>query len=135
VVAWFIHRRIASDQPREVVAPFALIFGWILVAPWVFAWYTAVAWAALTQVPRNRMTRWVTIVTVMLALFLSTGGEAALGRLCERRGLRVHGDRKRRRAGDRYSSVDARARGRAIGGAGTSADRPGRVRACSGTAS
>ena len=80
VVAWLIHRRIASDQPREVVAPFALTFGWILVAPWVFAWYTAVAWAALTQVPRNRMTRWLTIVTVLLALCLSTGGEAALGR-------------------------------------------------------
>lgn len=80
VVAWLIHRRIASDQPREVVAPFALTFAWILVAPWVFAWYTAVAWAALTQVPRNRMTRWVTIVTVFLALCLSSGGQAALGR-------------------------------------------------------
>ena len=80
VVAWCIHRRIASDQPLEVVAPFALIFAWILVAPWVFAWYTAVAWAALTQVPRNRMTRWLTIVTVFLALFLSSGGQAALRR-------------------------------------------------------
>ncbi len=87
VVAWFIHRRIASDQPREVVAPFALAFAWILVAPWVFAWYTAVAWAALTQVPRNRMTRWLTIVTVFLALCLSSGGQAALGRLCEREAL------------------------------------------------
>jgi hypothetical protein len=84
VVAWFIHRRISSDQPLEVVAPFALTFAWILVAPWVFAWYTAVAWAALTQVPRNRMTRWLTIVTVFLALCLSSGGQAALGRLCER---------------------------------------------------
>ena len=80
VVAWCIHRRIASDQPLEVVAPFALVFAWILVAPWVFAWYTAVAWAALTQVPRNRMTRWLTIVTVLLALFLSSGGQAALRR-------------------------------------------------------
>jgi hypothetical protein len=80
VVAWRIHRRISSDQPLEVVAPFALVFSWILVAPWVFAWYTAVAWAALTQVPRNRMTRWLTIVTVFLALFLSSGGQAALRR-------------------------------------------------------
>jgi hypothetical protein len=80
VVAWKIHRRISSDQPLEVVAPFALIFAWILVAPWVFAWYAAVAWAALTQVPRNRMTRWLTIVTVFLALFLSSGGQAALRR-------------------------------------------------------
>jgi Glycosyltransferase family 87 len=79
-VAWLIRRRIASDQPREVVAPFALTFAWILVAPWVFAWYTAVAWVALTQVPRNRMSRWLAIVTVFLALCLSTGGTAALGR-------------------------------------------------------
>jgi hypothetical protein len=78
VVAWFIFRRISSDQPREVVAPFALTFAWILVAPWVFAWYTAVAWATLTQVPRNRMTRWLTLVTVFLALCLSSGGQAGL---------------------------------------------------------
>jgi hypothetical protein len=76
IVAWLVYRRISSDQPAEVVAPFALTFAWILVAPWVFAWYTAVAWAALTQVPRNRMTRWLTIVTVLLALCLSSGGHA-----------------------------------------------------------
>ena len=70
IVAWLVYRRISSDQPAEVVAPFALTFAWILVAPWVFAWYTAVAWAALTQVPRNRMTRWLTIVTVLLASVL-----------------------------------------------------------------
>ena len=80
VVAALIFRRISSDQPSEIVAPFALTFAWILVAPWVFAWYTAVAWAALTQVPRNRMTRWLTIVTVLLALCLSSGGQAAPGR-------------------------------------------------------
>lgn len=80
VVAWFIYQRISSDQPREVVAPFALTFAWILVAPWVFAWYTAVAWGALTQVPRNRMTRWLTLVTVFLALCLSSGGQAPPGR-------------------------------------------------------
>ncbi len=50
------HRRPAPstsgsppDQPREAVAPFALTFAWILVAPWVFAWYAALAWVALTQ--------------------------------------------------------------------------------------
>ena len=78
-----VHRGLARStggspptSRREVVAPFALTFAWILVAPWVFAWYTAVAWAALTQVPRNRMTRWLTIVTVLLALCLSSGGHA-----------------------------------------------------------
>ena len=74
VVAWLLNQRISADQPREVVAPFVLVFAWILVAPWVFAWYTAVAWVALSQVPRNRMTRWLTLVTVVLALFLSSGG-------------------------------------------------------------
>ncbi len=53
IVAWLIYRRISSDQPAEVVAPFALTFAWILVAPWVFAWYTAVACAAR---PRCRAT-------------------------------------------------------------------------------
>ena len=79
VVAWLIHRRISFDQPREVVWPFALTFAWVLVAPWAFAWYTAVAWVAITQIPRNRMTRWLAIVTVLLALVLSSGGQAALG--------------------------------------------------------
>ncbi len=80
VVAWLIYQRISSDQPREIVAPFALAFAWVIVAPWVFAWYTALAWATLTLVPRNRMTRWLTIVTVFLALWLSGGGQSAPGR-------------------------------------------------------
>lgn len=75
VVAWLIYKRISSDQPREIVAPFALSYAWILVAPWVLAWYTALAWVTLTQVPRNRMTRWLTIVTVVLALMRSGGGQ------------------------------------------------------------
>ncbi len=79
-LAWVIYRRISSDQPREVVAPFALSFAWVLVAPWVFAWYTAIAWATLTLVPRNRMTRWLTIVTVFLALWLSNGGHGPVGK-------------------------------------------------------
>jgi hypothetical protein len=75
IVAWFIYQRISSDQPQEVVAPFALSFAWILVFPWVFPWYTALAWVALTQVPRNRMTRWLTLVTVLLAVWHSGGGQ------------------------------------------------------------
>jgi hypothetical protein len=75
VVAWFIYQRISSDQPQEVVAPFALSFAWILVFPWVFPWYAALAWVALTQVPRNRMTRWLTLYTVLLAVWHSGGGQ------------------------------------------------------------
>jgi hypothetical protein len=81
IVAWLIYQRISSDQPREVVAPFALTFAWILVYPWVFPWYTAIAWVALTQVPRNRMTRWLTIVTVLLAIWHSGGGQHAPGQV------------------------------------------------------
>ena len=81
IVAWLVYLRISSDQPREVVAPFALTYAWILVAPWVFAWYTGIAWVALTQVPRNRMTRWLTLVTVFLALCHSSGGQAVPSRL------------------------------------------------------
>jgi hypothetical protein len=75
VIAFFVYRTISSDQPREVVAPFALTFAWVLAAPWVFPWYTAIAWVTLTQVPRNRMTRWLAIVTVILALTHSSGGQ------------------------------------------------------------
>jgi hypothetical protein len=73
-VAWLISQRISSDQPPEVVGPFAVSFAWILVAPWSMAWYAALAWVTLTQVPRNRMTRWLAIVTVVLALWHSSGG-------------------------------------------------------------
>jgi hypothetical protein len=81
VVAWLVYQRISSDQPREVVAPFALSYAWIVVSPWVFAWYTALPWVALTQVPRNRMTRWLAIVTVLLALWHSSGGWVPPGRV------------------------------------------------------
>jgi hypothetical protein len=70
-----IYRRISADQPREVVAPFAVSFAWILVAPWTMAWYTAIAWVTLSEVPRNRMTRWLALVTVVLAIWHSSGGQ------------------------------------------------------------
>lgn len=76
LIAWLVSQRIAASQPREVVTPFALTFAWIIAAPWALPWYTAPAWATLTQVPRNRMTRWLAIVTTMFALYLSRGGQA-----------------------------------------------------------
>ena len=78
VVAWFIFRRILvrpAPGGRGAVRPDVRL---IIAAPRVFAWYTAVASAALTQVPRNRMTRWLAIVTVFLALCHSSGGQAGL---------------------------------------------------------
>jgi hypothetical protein len=81
ILAWQVNKRISADQPREIVAPFALTYAWVVVSPWVFAWYTALPWVALTQVPRNRMTRWLTIVTVVLALWHSSGGWVPPGRV------------------------------------------------------
>ena len=74
-VAWVIYRRISAEQPREIVAPFAVSFAWILVAPWTMAWYTAIAWVTLSEIPRNRMTRWLALVTVVLAIWHSSGGQ------------------------------------------------------------
>src|SRR5262249_46634058 len=101
VVAWFVYRRISSDQPGEVVAPFALTYAWILVAPWVFAWYTGIAWVALTQVPRNRMTRGLTLVPVSLALCHSSGGQAPPGIRCPRPPCDSHARKKPGRTGHR----------------------------------
>jgi hypothetical protein len=81
VIAWFVLKRISAEQPREIVAPFALTYAWVLMAPWVFAWYTALPWVALAQVPRNRFSRWLTIVTVVLAIWHSSGGWVVPGRV------------------------------------------------------
>ncbi len=81
VVAWMVYRRISADEPPEVVAPFALSFAWILIAPRVLSWYTALPWVMLTQMPRNRMTRWLTIVTFVLAVMHSNGGWVPPGKI------------------------------------------------------
>jgi len=81
VIAWFVLKRISAEQPREIVAPFALTYAWVLMAPWVFAWYTALPWVTLAQVPRNRFSRWLTIVTVVLAIWHSSGGWVPPGRI------------------------------------------------------
>jgi hypothetical protein len=77
VVAVLIYRRISADQPAVVTVPFALCFAWIVVAPWSLPWYAALAWVILALLPRNPMTRWLTLVTVYLALMHSSGGGPA----------------------------------------------------------
>ena len=77
VVAVFIYRRISADQPAVVTVPFALCFAWIVVAPWSLPWYAALAWVIVALLPRNPMTRWLTLVTVFLALMHSSGGGPA----------------------------------------------------------
>ena len=77
LVAYAIYRKFGPDQPAMVTVPFALCFGWIVVAPWALPWYAAVAWVILALVPRNPMTRWLTLVTVYLALMHCSGGGPA----------------------------------------------------------
>ena len=48
-----------------------------VAAPWALPWYAAVAWVILALVPRNPMTRWLTLVTVYLALMHCSGGGPA----------------------------------------------------------
>jgi hypothetical protein len=77
VIAYGIYRTFGADQPAVVTVPFAVSFAWILVAPWSLPWYAAVAWVILALVPRNPMTRWLTLTTVYLALMHCSGGGPA----------------------------------------------------------
>ncbi|MGH6656890.1 MAG: glycosyltransferase 87 family protein [Actinocrinis sp.] len=77
VVAVFMYRRISKEQPAVVTVPFALCFAWIVCAPWSLPWYSALAWVILALLPRNPMTRWLTLVTVFLAVMHSSGGGPA----------------------------------------------------------
>lgn len=74
LLAVLIYRRFSADQPTMVTIPFALSFAWIVVAPWSLPWYTALAWVILALLPRNPMTRWLTLATVYLAVMHSSGG-------------------------------------------------------------
>ena len=77
LIAYAIYRKFGADQPAVVTVPFALTFAWILVAPWSLPWYAASAWVILALVPRNPMTRWLTLATVYLALMHCSGGGPA----------------------------------------------------------
>ncbi|HEV2343356.1 MAG TPA: hypothetical protein VGS97_04630 [Actinocrinis sp.] len=76
MLAVVIYRRFSPDQPTMVTVPFALSFAWIVVAPWSLPWYTVLAWVILALLPRNPMTRWLTLATVYLAVMHSSGGGA-----------------------------------------------------------
>jgi hypothetical protein len=77
LIAYAIYRKFGADQPAVVTVPFALCFAWILVAPWSLPWYAASAWVILALVPRNPMTRWLTLATAYLALMHCSGGGPA----------------------------------------------------------
>ena len=67
-VAWYLYNRLSRDVPAVLAATCALTFAWVLMAPWTLAWYTALAWVTLALLPRNSLTRWLTLVTGVLAL-------------------------------------------------------------------
>ncbi|HEY3869573.1 MAG TPA: polyprenol phosphomannose-dependent alpha 1,6 mannosyltransferase MptB [Actinocrinis sp.] len=75
--AVLIYRRISPEQPAVITVPFALCFAWVIVAPWALPWYAALAWVIVALLPRNPMTRWLTLFTVFLALMHSSGGGPA----------------------------------------------------------
>jgi len=73
-LAWYLYKRLSPDVPTVVAATCALTFAWIVVAPWSLPWYSSIAWVALALLPRNTLTRWLTLATGALSLLHFNGG-------------------------------------------------------------
>ena len=73
-LAWYLYNRLSPDVPAVLAATCALTFAWVLVAPWSLPWYTAIAWVTLALLPRNSLTRWLTLATGVLALLHFNAG-------------------------------------------------------------
>ena len=73
-LAWYLYNRLSPDVPAVLAATCALTFAWVLVAPWSLPWYTAVAWVTLALLPRNSLTRWLTLATLVPALLHFNAG-------------------------------------------------------------
>jgi hypothetical protein len=74
LLAWYLYNRLSPDVPTVVASTCALTFAWLLVAPWSLPWYASVAWVALALLPRNTLTRWLTLATATLSLLHFNGG-------------------------------------------------------------
>jgi hypothetical protein len=74
LLAWYLYKRLSPDVPTVVAATCALTFAWMVVAPWQLPWYSSIAWVTLALLPRNSLTRWLTIATGTLALMHFNGG-------------------------------------------------------------
>jgi hypothetical protein len=74
LLAWYLYNRLSPDVPTVVAGTCALIFAWVIVAPWSLPWYASIAWVTLALLPRNTLTRWLTIVTGGLSLVHFNGG-------------------------------------------------------------
>jgi hypothetical protein len=73
-LAWYLYNRLSPDVPTVVAATCALTFAWVIVAPWALPWYASIAWVTLALLPRNSLTRWLTLVTATLSLLHFNGG-------------------------------------------------------------
>jgi hypothetical protein len=73
-LAWYLYNRLSPDVPTVVAATCALTFAWVLVAPWSLPWYASIAWVTLALLPRNSLTRWLTLATGTLAMLHFNGG-------------------------------------------------------------
>src|SRR6516162_2966583 len=73
-LAWYLYNRLSPDVPTVVAATCALTFAWVLVAQWSLPWYASIAWVTLALLPRNSLTRWLTLATGVLALLHFNGG-------------------------------------------------------------
>jgi hypothetical protein len=74
LLAWYLYKRLSPDVPTVVAATCALTFAWIVVAPWSLPWYSSIAWVTLALLPRNTLTRWLTLATGTLSLLHFNGG-------------------------------------------------------------
>jgi hypothetical protein len=73
-IAWYLYNRLSPDVPTVVAATCALTFAWVIAESWSLPWYTAIAWVTLALIPRNSLTRWLTLATAVLALVHFNGG-------------------------------------------------------------
>jgi len=74
LLAWYLYNRLSPDVPTVLAATCALTFAWMVVSPWQLPWYSSVAWVTLALLPRNSLTRWLTIATGTLAFMHFNGG-------------------------------------------------------------
>jgi hypothetical protein len=73
-LAWYLYNRLSPDVPTVVAATCALTFAWVIAESWSLPWYTSIAWVTLALLPRNSLTRWLTLATGVLALVHFNGG-------------------------------------------------------------
>jgi hypothetical protein len=78
LLAWYLYNRLSPDVPTVVAATCAVTFAWVIVAPWALPWYASIAWVTLALLPRNSLTRWLTLVTGALALLHFNGGHTSV---------------------------------------------------------